>query len=157
MRNHGLVDRNTVDQFGFVSRMDSIQAAILRYRLKVLPRVIKQRKKNVTLYRKLLGDNYVLHPQDKFGQDNSWHTFVIQVDQRDELQAYLSSKGIETAIHYPVPIHLQPAARPFGYKRGDFPMAEVQAKRILTLPVHQYLDEEKVEKIANCVNQFYES
>ncbi len=157
MRNHGLADRNTVDEFGFVSRLDSIQAAILRYRLTVLPRVIKQRKKNVALYRKLLDDNYVFHPPDKYGQDNSWHTFVIQVDQRDELRAYLSSKGIETAIHYPVPIHLQPAAQPLGYKQGDFPKAEIQAKRILTLPVHQYLDEEKVEKISRCVNQFYES
>ena len=70
---------------------------------------------------------------------NTFHTFVVQVDRRDELQAYLQGRGIKTAIHYPVPIHLQPAARALGHKKGDFPVTERQAERILTLPVNQYM------------------
>lgn len=156
MRNHGLVDRNTVERFGFVSRMDSIQAAVLHHRLSKLPGVIQKRRENVALYRRYLNPEWVFHPQDGQGEDNSWHTFVIQVEQRDELKAHLTSKGIETAIHYPIPIHLQPAAKFLGYVKGDFPETESQAGKILTLPIHQYLDRKMIENISAEVNQFYD-
>ena len=157
MRNHGMVDRDTVEEFGYVSRMDSIQATILRFRLSTLSRVIKYRQGNVALYRSILNPDVVFHPPDRSMEFNTWHTFVIQVDRRDELRTFLASRKIETAIHYPVPIHLQPAGRSLGYKKGDYPITEAQAERILSLPVHQYLQEDQVRFVAETINEFYES
>ena len=155
-RNHGLADRDTVEQFGYVSRMDTLQAAILNYRIAKLPEVIKKRRKNADLYRHLIHTDHAFIPEEHDEEFNTYHTFVIQCDQRNELQKYLQDHGIETAIHYPVPIHLQPAASPLGYSKGDFPVTEAQAERILTLPIHQYLEEDSIRKISNCVNQFFE-
>lgn len=154
-RSHGMADRNTVVEWGLVSRMDVLQAAILRYRLKLLPEVIERRRRNAALYRELLDPAHVRLPPDRRAEFNTWHTFVIQVERRDELQAWLAERGVGTAIHYPTPIHLQPAARSLGYRRGDFPVAEAQAARILTLPVHQFLGEEDVAFVAASVNAFF--
>lgn len=157
IRNHGLVDRNTVGEFGFVTRMDTVQAAILNFRLMRLPQVIEKRRQNAQLYKTLLDKKNVFIPEDKPLEFNTYHTFVIQVERRDELKDHLFSQGIETSIHYPIPIHLQPASRNLGYKQGDFPVAEKQAGRILTLPIHQYLKDADLRKIAQAVNRFYES
>ena len=77
-------------------------------------------------------------------------------DKRNELKKYLLKNGINTTIHYPIPIHLQPAAKFLKYKRGSFPVAEVQSKRILTLPINQYLKHEQIKMICNKINYFYE-
>ena len=156
MRNHGLADRNTVKQFGYVSRMDALQAAILNYRLERLDRVIERRRHNATLYRRHLNAAHVFIPEDPPDELNTYHTFVIQVEHRDELKQYLQSEGIGTSIHYPVPIHLQPAAAYLGYSPGDFPITEQQAHRILTLPIHQHLQASDVITIARKVNMFLE-
>jgi dTDP-4-amino-4,6-dideoxygalactose transaminase len=156
MRNHGLVDRNTVEEFGYVSRMDTIQAAILNYRIDHLDDVITKRRSNAMLYRELLDPSHVYMPDESKEYFNTFHTFVIQVDQRDELAAYLSDHGIQTAIHYPVPIHLQPAAKRLGHGLGDFEATETQSKRILTLPINQFITEEQVRFIADAVNGFFE-
>ncbi|NEO82879.1 MAG: DegT/DnrJ/EryC1/StrS family aminotransferase [Spirulina sp. SIO3F2] len=155
MRNHGLIDRNTVERFGYVSRMDALQAAILSYRLTELDGVIEKRQRNATLYRELIHQEHIFIPEDRGQEFNTYHTFVIQTRQRDELKAYLLSQGIETAIHYPIPIHLQPAANYLGYSRGSFPVTEEQATQILTLPVHQYLEPQEIECIAQHVNTFF--
>ena len=88
---------------------------------------------------------------------NTFHTFVVQVDRRDELQAHLSGLGIGSAVHYPKPLHLQPAAQDLGYRAGDFPVCEAQAGRILSLPVHQYLAEQDIARTAAAINRFYGS
>lgn len=155
MRNHGLVDRNTVERFGFVSRMDTLQAAILRYRLTRLARITEQRRKNASLYDRLLERSAVFVPPEGPQEFNTYHTYVIQVDRRDELQRHLGERGVGTAIHYPVPIHLQPAARELGCRKGQFPVTERQAQRILTLPVNQTLSEADVQHVAQCVNRFF--
>jgi len=155
MRNHGLIDRNTVTEFGYVSRLDVIQAVILNYRFSRLNGVIEKRRSNAKLYQQLLNSNIVFLPEDTALEYNSYHTYVIQVDQRDELRVYLNNAGIETSIHYPIPIHLQPAARSLGYKLGDFPETEKQAGRILTLPINQYIEPRDVERIATLINAFY--
>lgn len=155
MRNHGLVDRNIVEQFGYVSRMDALQAAILSYRLTELNSVIEKRRKNAHLYQENLDRSKVFFPDDTPDEYNTYHTFVIQVDQRDDLKEYLTSQGIETSIHYPIPIHLQPAAEYLGYKNGKFPVTEKQAKQILTLPIHQHLQVDDALIIARNVNQFF--
>jgi dTDP-4-amino-4,6-dideoxygalactose transaminase len=155
MRNHGLIDRETAEEFGFVSRMDAIQAAILRFRLPLLPQIAKKRRENAVLYRSILDPKTVIPPPDRATEFNTWHTFVIQVEERDKLRSFLASREIETAIHYPIPIHLQPAGRYLGYGQGDFPNAESQANRILSLPVHQYLTEDQVRLVAKSINEFY--
>lgn len=155
IRNHGLVDRNTVERFGYVSRMDALQAAILSFRLSQLEAVIQKRRENAILYRSLLDPRKVFIPEDRPDEFNTYHTFVIQVDDRQQLCKYLASIGIETSIHYPIPIHLQPAAKMLGCKVGSFPVTELQASRIITLPIHQYLTEDEITEIAKQINGFY--
>ena len=155
MRNHGLVGKGLSEAFGHVSRMDTLQAAILRYKLEVLPGVIERRRGNADLYRKLLDPAHVFMAPERDVEFNTYHTFVIHVDRRDELKAHLAERQIGSAIHYPLPIHLQPAANYLGHKAGDFPVAERQAARILSLPVHQNLSESDVGRVADAVNGFF--
>lgn len=153
IRNHGLFDRDTAVRFGQVSRMDSLQAAILKFRLRRLDAVIAARRRNADLYRALLDPEHIFVPPCRPFEFNSFHTMVVQVDDRDALKARLAEHGVGTAIHYPVPIHLQPAAAALGYRAGDFPVTERQAKRILTLPVHQYLTEGDIHYVAETMNR----
>jgi dTDP-4-amino-4,6-dideoxygalactose transaminase len=155
LRSHGIVNRDIIKNFGYVSRMDNLQAAVLNYRLKNLQKIIIQRRKNVELYDKYLDKKYVFLPNEKKHQYNSYHTFVIQVDKRDQLKKYLQKNNIMTAIHYPIPIHLQPAAKSLGYKKGSFKQAEAQAKRILSLPINQHLSRTEIKKISDKINMFY--
>ena len=154
LRAHGMADRATIEEWGMVSRMDTLQAAILDYRLDKLPEVIAKRRDNAALYQQLLDHERIYVPPCRNEEFNTFHTFVVQVDGRDALQAHLKEIGIKTAIHYPVPIHLQPAAKALGHKMGDFPMTERQADRILTLPINQYLTEGDVETVAAEVMAF---
>jgi dTDP-4-amino-4,6-dideoxygalactose transaminase len=154
LRNHGMSDRNTVVEFGYVSRLDTLQAVILRHRLARLPGVIDRRRSNAALYRQLLDRRHVFFPDERPETVDTYHTFVIQVEGRDALKARLAEAGIGTAIHYPVPIHLQPAAARLGYRAGDFPVTEAQAERILTLPVNQFVSEDDIAYVAAEVNDF---
>jgi len=153
LSNHGMTNRNKVKNFGYVSRMDNLQAAILKFKLSSLNKVILQRRKNFQIYKNNLS-NKIFFPLEKRNEYNSYHTFVIQVNKRDGLKKYLSRKGVDTSIHYPIPIHMQPAAKKLGYKKGDFPIAESQSKKIITLPIHQDLKEKEIIKICEFVNKF---
>jgi dTDP-4-amino-4,6-dideoxygalactose transaminase len=153
LRTHGMIDRNTVKHFGYVSRMDSIQAAILNYRINKLSLVSDKRRKNAEIYYNLLDRNKIFIPEQRPEEFNTFHTFVIQVENRDLLKEKLAEVGIETGIHYPIPIHLQPASINLGYKKGDFEITENQASRILTLPVNQYLTNNEISEVANQVNK----
>ena len=156
LRNHGMSDRNTVQEFGFVSRLYTLQAVILRFRLARLPGVIERRRRNAALYRELLDRRHVFFPDERPGTVDTYHTFVIQTGQRDALKSWLTEQGIGTAIHYPIPIHLQPAARSLDHVRGDFPVTEAQAERILTLPVNQFTTPDDIRYVASQVNRFFE-
>jgi dTDP-4-amino-4,6-dideoxygalactose transaminase len=155
MRNHGLVGKGLSETFGHVSRMDTLQAAILRYKLEVLPGVIERRRSNAALYGELLDPAHVFTAPERDVEFNTYHTFVIQVERRDELKAHLAEQQIGSAIHYPLPLHLQQAARALGHKAGDFPVTERQAGRILSLPVHQTLSQDDVRRVAAAVNGFF--
>jgi dTDP-4-amino-4,6-dideoxygalactose transaminase len=155
LRSHGMSDRNTVLEFGYVSRLDTLQAVILRERLRRLEDVIARRRRNAALYRAQLDRAHVYFPEERPETRDSYHTFVIQTDRRDELRDWLTGHGIGTAIHYPVPIHLQPAARRLGHGPGDFPVTEAQAARILTLPVNQFATPEDIAYVAAQVNAFF--
>lgn len=157
VRNHGMTDRNKVKNFGYVSRMDNLQAAVLNFRLRSLKKIIGIRRKNVELYLMHLNKKNIFVPNEKPKEFNTYHTFVIQVDKRDQLRKFLQKKGIETSIHYPTPIHLQPAAKSLGYRLGDFKKTEKQSKRILTLPINQFLTKKQILKICSQINSFYEN
>ena len=157
LRTHGMDEsRDNVKSFGYVSRMDNLQAAILNFRIKELKNIIKKRRKNVDIYLENLNLNKVYFPKEKKFEFNSYHTFVVQVDDRDRLKDFLKKKGIETAIHYPTPIHLQTASKSLGYKKGDFSETENQSKRILTLPINQYLSKKEIFYICKMINNFYD-
>lgn len=155
LRSHGMSDRSTVQEWGYVSRMDTLQAAILQFRLPRLPTVVRQRRENARFYQENLQLPEVFIPPCRAQEYNSFHTFVIQSDRRDELADHLKKSGIATAIHYPVPIHLQQAAKSLGHQTGAFPVTERQAQRILTLPVNQFLSREDQWTIVHAVSDFF--
>ena len=155
LRNHGMIDRSTIKEFGTVSRMDNLQAAILNYRLQKLDGIIKKRRENAKKYFLELDFSNIFVPAEKQKEYNTYHTFVIQTDCRDQLKKHLLDSGIETAIHYPIPIHLQLASRHLGYQKGSLPVAERQAEKILTLPINQSLQFGQIEKIISSINGFF--
>ena len=155
IRNHGMTNRNKIKNFGYVSRMDNLQAAILSYRLNSLEEIILKRRNNFDIYKKNLNRDIIFFPDEKKNEYNTYHTFVVQVPKRNKLKSFLNKKGVQTAIHYPVPIHLQPAAKKLGYKYGDFPVTEKQSKRIITLPINQYLRKSEIIYISKLINKFY--
>lgn len=156
IRNHGLKNRDECDFFGYNSRLDNIQAAILNIKLKYLDNWNKRIREIAKLYKENLQD-IVKVPIDRSGEESVYHTFIILCEKRDELQQYLLGQGIETKVHYPTPIHLQQAASSLGYKQGDFPQAEMQAKKILSLPIYPELTEDEVKTVCNKIRTFYES
>jgi len=107
------------------------------------------------LYLENLNLDKIYFPIEKKEEFNTYHTFVIQVDRRDQLKKYLKKRGVDTAIHYPVPIHMQTASKFLGYKKGSFPETERQSRRILTLPVNQYLKKTEILYICKLINNFY--
>ncbi|MFQ5912853.1 MAG: DegT/DnrJ/EryC1/StrS family aminotransferase [Nitrospinota bacterium] len=153
-RNHGLRSRDESEVWGVNSRLDALQAAVLRVRLRRFPEVVEARRRNAACYRSALS-SVVECPVERPQEHNTYHLFVIQCDGRDELKASLASQGVDTRVHYPIPIHLQRCCRGLGYRPGDFPAAERQAGRILSLPVHQFLTRAQVEKVCAEVGAFY--
>jgi len=154
-RNHGLEDRDTCVMFGVNSRLDTLHAEILLFRLKRLASVIERRRRNVNLYRRLIEPGHIYIPPCKPHEENAFVLFIVQCDERDRLRGFLRERGVEALVYYATPLHLQPAAAKLGYKKGDFPVAERQAERVLALPHHQHLGEDQVATVAEAVNAFY--
>ena len=157
LRNIGLKNRNEADILGHNSRLDSLQAAILNVKLKYLDSVTKKRRKSAVLYHQLLKDKKIKEigyiPKDAEKEFSVYQAFIIQAERRDELMKYLKNRGIETAIHYPIPIHKQKC---FGYlKTKSLPNAELQAKMILSLPIHAHISEENIHFICDEIGNFY--
>jgi dTDP-4-amino-4,6-dideoxygalactose transaminase len=94
-------------------------------------------------------------PPRRAGARHVYLTYVIEARDRDGLLRFLGERGIEAKVHYPVPLHLQPAAKELGYVAGDFPVCERQAREILTLPAHQFLSDEEVDAVIEHVRRFY--
>ncbi|OGH56862.1 MAG: hypothetical protein A3G34_11710 [Candidatus Lindowbacteria bacterium RIFCSPLOWO2_12_FULL_62_27] len=154
LRNHGLRTRDEVAVWGLNSRLDTLQAAVLNCRLAHLDKTIRRRRQIAARYRRALS-NVVECPAEAPHEFHTWHLFVIQCDRRDELQAHLARHGIESKIHYPIPLHLQPCSLALGYHKGDFPVCERLAGRILSIPVHQYLTNAQVDSVCKAIRQFY--
>lgn len=154
LRNHGLRNRDEVSFWGFNSRLDTIQAAVLNCHLDRLEEITEKKRHVAARYRSLLAD-WVDCPSESLDERHVYHLFVIQCDQRDQLQNFLEVRGIDAKIHYPIPIHLQECSLGLGYKRGDFPICETQARRILSLPVHHGLTDAQVEYVCESIVDYY--
>ena len=156
LRNHGLRGRDTVVVPGVNERLATMQAVVGLRVLETLPEITRARFQNARWYDEALrGLPGVVVPQRPDGVLQVFHTYVICVNQREELRAWLTEREVETKIHYPVPLHLQPGFKALGYHEGDFPIAESQARHILSLPIHQYLTEAQIGFVADSVRRFY--
>jgi dTDP-4-amino-4,6-dideoxygalactose transaminase len=156
LRSHGLVDRSTAIDFGYVSRMDTLQATVLKYRLEKLPDVINIRRRHAQSYRDAFADLEIDLPPFTEHYLDTFHTFVIQTDHRDSLKDFLAEHGVGSAVHYPALIPDQPAmqSRPFRVV-GDLAQARRQSQRILSLPIHQYLTASQVAFVIEKVRAFF--
>ena len=154
LRNYGSEKHYYNKYMGFNSRLDEMQASILRVKLRHLEEFNKERKMIAQLYLNGLQDTNLILPYVPEWAEPVWHQFVIRSKKRDELQEYLKLKGIGTLIHYPLPIHLQEAYKHLGYKKGDFPIAEKIAKEVLSLPIWVGLSEEFIKCIVNMIIKF---
>ena len=154
LRNYGSEKHYYNKYMGFNSRLDEMQAAILRVKLKHLEEFNQERKMIARLYLNNLQDTDLILPYVPEWAEPVWHQFVIRSKKRDELQEYLKSKGIGTLIHYPLPIHLQEDYKHLRYKKGDFPIVEKIANEVLSLPMWVGLKKEEVEMICKVINNF---
>ena len=155
-RNHGLKSRDNVEIAGVNSRLDSLQAEILNFRLKRLKNIINRRNKNVKLYKKLITSMKVKIIDTKKFYNDAHVMFITLSEKRDELQKYLSKNGIQSLVYYKTPLHLHKATRYLGYKRRDFPIAEKLAQKVLSFPHHQHLTKKEITYVANKINSFYD-
>jgi len=152
LRNYGQMEKNYFYEIGKNSRLDEIQAAILRVKLRYLDLWNKGRRKVAKLYKQNLKDIKTQRITKK-GVSN-YHLFVIEHPKRDALREFLAKKGIQTLIHYPLPMHLQKCYKSLGYQRGDFPIAEGIARRILSLPMYSELKNKEIKFIINSIKKF---
>jgi len=157
IRNHGLKNRNNVEIFGYNSRLDTIQAAVANYKMKnKLNNITNKRIKNATMLDKLLSKNKNVTTVKRLKHlKEVFHLYHINVKKRDLLQKYLIKNNVDAKVHYPIPIHLQKAAKYLKYKKGDFPIAEKMANTSLSLPVHEFIDERHIKHMVHYINKFY--
>jgi dTDP-4-amino-4,6-dideoxygalactose transaminase len=154
-RNHGLRNRDECEFWSYNSRLDNLHAAMLNVKLNKLDEWTDRRREIAAYYYDRLSGLDMVIPKDKSTEKAVYHTFIIQTNRRDKLKNFLSEKGIDTKIHYPIPIHLQDAAKYLGYKKGDFPVTENQTETILSLPVFPELSDEQIEYVADTINRFF--
>jgi perosamine synthetase len=153
-RDCGRASRYTMERIGYTSRLNTVNAAIGRVQLRRLDKWNEARRKMAKIYRtELEGAGGVeLPPTETPGVTSVYHLFVVQSDHRDQLALHLEKNGVEAAIHYPIPIHLQtPYRTKYGYSEGSFPQAERLAGRVLSLPIHPAITKEEVETVSRLV------
>ena len=155
LRNHGQSSRYISTEPGWNSRLDEIQAAVLRVKLRHLRDWQKARRENAAKYTKLLsGISAIGTPVVPQGCEHVFHQYTIRSNRRDALQKFLSERKIGSTIYYPVPLHLQPLYAGLGHKAGDFPNAEHVANEILSLPMYPELTSDKIERVAATIAEF---
>ncbi len=156
IRNHGLVNRDKCKFWGYNSRLDNVQAAIARIKLKNLNRINNKFIKIAKLYNSEL-KNIIRVPVFENNKRSIYHRYIVQVEKRRDLINYLNKKNIETKINYPIPLHLQPAAKNLNYKAGSLPNVEKQSKKILSLPIYAEINNNQIEYVINNIKKFYKS
>jgi len=157
LREYGQRNKYHHIMLGYNSRLDEIQAAILRVKLKYLDTWNEKRRKNAKLYNELLNDmsNLINLPVDVEGRKHVYHLYVIRTKRRQELREFLSLKGISTGIHYPVPVHKQPAYINLMKDIPKLPITEQLSNEVLSLPMFPELKEEEISYVADSIRQFY--
>ena len=154
LRNHGQTARYISSEPGWNSRLDEIQAAILRVKLRHLPDWQRARQAHAAEYTRQFQMPGIMPPQIPEGSEHVFHQYTIRVEERDALQRVLAEQKIASAVYYPVPLHLQPLFAGLGYKPGDFPHAEHAAKEVLSLPMYPELRPEQLARVADAVTEF---
>ncbi|CUS03412.2 Pleiotropic regulatory protein [Candidatus Promineifilum breve] len=154
LRNIGQKVKYYHEVKGFNNRLDTIQAAVLRVKLPHLNDWNAGRRRAAATYAALLADLPLVTPTTADYAEHIFHLYVIRMADRDALMEELKGKGIASGLHYPIPIHLQPAYAELGYRRGDFPVTEAYAEEIVSLPIFPELDDEKVAYVAEAVRAF---
>jgi dTDP-4-amino-4,6-dideoxygalactose transaminase len=140
---------------GWNSRLDEMQAATLRVKLKYLDQWNGERRKRALMYKRMLEDTEVRCPVEREQARHVYHLFVIRTKKRNALRVFLKEKGIETLIHYPVPIHLQKAYAELGYRRGHLPVTEKVAHEALSLPFYPELTSEEMREVQEQLKNFF--
>lgn len=155
MRNYGQKEKYHHVFLAWNKRLDALQAGILRVKLRYLDQWNNLRIQHAKLYAKLLADSSVIVPEFQDDLSHVFHLFVIRTKKRDALKKHLHLKGIQTGIHYPIPIHLQAAYKHVGYKKGDFPVTEKYAEEILSLPMFPELTDEQIQTTVSAMKEFF--
>jgi dTDP-4-amino-4,6-dideoxygalactose transaminase len=158
LRNLGLENRDNCVRWSSNSRLDTIQAATLLVKLNHLESWTKKRCAHAAAYRQALSlVKQVTCPAADTNGKSVYHTFVIQAERRDNLKSFLESRGIESGVHYPIPIHQQSVAKNSGFAEATYPVAESQAKKILSLPIFPELTSADIVHICNTIRSFYQT
>lgn len=156
LRDHGQSQKYRHDTEGYNGRLDAIQAAFLRIKLRHLPGWIEGRRRAAAWYREAVADvSEIRLPVEAPYARHAYHLFVIRAERRDALQAHLARHQIGTGLHYPVPLHLQAAYRQMGLGKGAFPVSERAAEAVLSLPMYPELTAAQVERVADAIRRFY--
>jgi len=157
LRDHGQPRKYTYEHVGFNSRLDGLQAAVLRVKLPHLDAWNIRRRALASLYRRALaGVPTITVPEPAPAREHVYHLFVIRCTERDALHRALNDQGIAAAIHYPIPLHRQPAFAFLGHRNGDFPVSEAWAREVLALPLYPEMSEEAVAYVCTAVRQWAE-
>jgi dTDP-4-amino-4,6-dideoxygalactose transaminase len=151
LRDHGRVSHYLHSESGYNARMDTVQAAVLLAKLEHLEQWNERRRVLARRYCEFLRGCDVQTPVEPEGAQSCYHLFVIRSPRRDVIRRELMQADIGCGIHYPVPLHLQPACGHLGYRSGDFPMSEHLADTVLSLPMHPHLTEREVGIVADTV------
>lgn len=154
LRNYGSHKKYHNLYKGHNSRLDEMQAAFLDIKLRYLDEWNKDRNRIAKIYLENIKNLKIVLPKVQNNCEHVWHLFVIRTKNRDELQTYLKEKGIETLIHYPIPMHLQPAYEDLGFSKGEFPLAEKIADEVLSLPMWPGMKNEEVRYVIDIINKW---
>jgi dTDP-4-amino-4,6-dideoxygalactose transaminase len=154
LRDHGSERKYHHEMVGYNFRLEGIQGAVLNVKLRHLDRWNELRRRHAAHYERLLAGGGLVLPREMQSARHVYHLYVVQSDGRAALQKHLADAGVQTGIHYPVPVHLQPAYAALGHRAGDFPEAERQAARVLSLPMFPELTAEQLERVAEAVHSF---
>ena len=153
LRNHGRKEKYTHDIEGFNYRIDTIQAAVLHAKLPHLEDWTQARRRHVAHYRELLAGANLVLPYEPEYAESVYHLFVVRVRERDRVLDALKERGIGAGVHYPVPLHLQPAYAHLGHRAGDFPHAEAAAQEVLSLPLYAEMTDEQVHAVCETLTE----
>ncbi len=154
LRVHGSPKKYYHEFLGYNSRLDSIQAAFLNVKLKYIDRWNARRREIAEIYNRELKP-FVRVPEVDEGNIHIYHQYTIRTDKRDALNDFLNNRGIMTQVHYPIPLHLQPALSYLGYKEGDLPVAERATKEVLSLPVFPEITDDEISYVIDSVKAFF--